>query len=104
MKILLAGAGLCLLFFVAPQPEAMAQTAVPNGDLELESLGPWDLFGDNAVQAVVQTDVNGNGSPSWCWRRKPGTDGCNGGFLQDVYLIAGVTYQFDADVAYKCTC
>jgi len=104
MRVLLAGAGLCLLFLFVPQPEVMAQTAVPNGDLELEARGPWTLFGDNLVEDVVEYDVNGDGVRSWCWRRKPGTDGANGGFQQDVYLIAGVTYQFDADVAYKCSC
>lgn len=104
MKKLLVGAGVCLLFLFASQSDALAQTATPNGDIELEALGSWKLFGNNTVQGVVKYDVNGDGNNSWCWRRKPGTDGCNGGIEQDVYLIAGVTYQFDADVAFKCTC
>jgi len=72
-----------------------------DGNFELgAALGPWSLFGDNAGAAFVQYDVDGAGGDTWCLRRMPGSDVGNGGLTQDVLLVGGVTYQFDADIAY----
>ncbi len=109
MKNLILGVGCCaLLLLFLPQGTASAQTVVPNGDLELQALGEWELTGDNDWQKMKEYDTNGDGSLSWCWKRKPGKDVGqpfgNGGFAQDVYLVAGVAYEFNADVAYLATC
>lgn len=88
------------LFLWAPPPLA-AQEMCNNGNFELgAALGPWTLFGDNTGAGFIQYDVDGAGGDTWCLKRLPGTDLGNGGVAQQVLLIGGVTYQFDADVAY----
>ncbi len=82
-------------------PPLAAQERCMDGNFELgAALGPWSLFGDNTGAGFVQYDVDGTGGPTWCLEREPGTDFGNGGVTQDVLLIGGVTYQFDADVCY----
>jgi|GEM_PF-670858 len=105
----LLGAGLCiLLLFLVFESQAVAQTTVANGDYELAELGPWTLTGDNGNELVGYYDTNGNGSLNLCWRRKPGLNAGqpfgNGGCAQDVYLISGVTYLFEANLAFAANC
>ena len=108
MRILLgAGVAVLLLFFWSPGM-AKAQNTVPNGDFEVQDLGPWTMTGDNGWTTMKLYDTDGDGVDSWCWKRKPGTDNGqpfgNGGLEQEVYLIQGVTYDFSCWVAYLCTC
>jgi hypothetical protein len=108
MKKGMLGAGLAvlLLFFLAPGT-ALGQNVVPNGDIELRSLGPWETTGSTSGTAFVLYDVDGIGGTSFCYKRRPGYSpfgGGDGGIVQTVYLVAGVTYQFEADVCYVCTC
>ena len=109
MKKLLLGAGaLALLLLFLSAGDCRAQTIVPNGDFQLKELGPWELYGNNGYQECVRYDVTGNGSKSWCWKRRPGTNGGlpwgNGGIKQTINLIAGVQYELTADLAFLCTC
>lgn len=107
-RIFMVTAMLAVSALFLPQPEVAAQTVAPNGDWELQELGPWNLVGDNGNQLVTVYDVNGDGKLSWCWRRKPGLNAgqpfSNGGCEQDVYLVKGVTYDFSADLAYAVNC
>lgn len=104
MKAVLFGAVSCaLLLFLLPG-SLSAQSMTANGDFELEELGDhWTLYGNNDKQNVIEYDVSGNGL-SWCNKWKPGSNQGNGGFTQEVYMIAGQEYQFDADIAFVCTC
>lgn len=95
----LAAACVAALFLLGGPPLA-AQDMVLNGYFDHQSTLKWTEAGGTAGCAVVQYDVTGTSSPSWCYEREPGTNGGNGSILQDVLLIGGVTYQFDADVAY----
>ena len=108
MKLIFGiGAAALFLLFLAPGA-VLGQNVVPNGDFELQDLGLWEMTGDNGWVKIKDYDVNGNGQITWCWKRKPGLNSGqpfgNGGLKQDVHLIAGVTYEFNADVAYLCTC
>jgi len=78
-----------------------AQERCRDGNFELgNALGPWTLFDDNTGAGFVQYDVDGVGGPTWCLMRMPGSNYGNGGVQQSVLLVGGVTYQFDADIAY----
>ncbi len=96
---ILAAACTAAVFLLCGPPLA-AQDMVLNGYFDFESTEKWTESGGTTGCDVVQYDVTGGGSPSWCYMREPGTNGGNGSILQDVLLIGGVTYQFDADVAY----
>jgi len=90
--------GLLCLWGVSP---LAAQERCMDGNFELgDALGPWSLFGDNTNAGFVQKDVDATGGPSWALERAPGTDFGNGGIKQNVVLIGGVDYQFEADVLY----
>jgi len=105
MKAVLFGAVLCsaLLFLLAGG--LTAQSMVANGDYDLEELGDhWTLYGNNDKQNVILYDVTGDGKTSYCNKWKPGSNQGNGGITQEVYMIAGQEYQFDADIAFVCTC
>ena len=108
MKKGMFGAGLLALLLVVLSPgEALGQNVVPNGDLELQSLGPWSTTGSTFGTYVVLYDTNGNGKLSYCYKRRPGYSplgGGDGGIEQTVNLVGGVTYVFSADVCYICTC
>ena len=96
---LFTAAGLLLLLVASPAP-LHAQDMAINGNFELEALGPWSLFNNNAHSSLLVYDTSGDGTSSWCVERKPGKPNDNGGIEQDVLLVGGVTYQFDADVNY----
>jgi len=82
-------------------PPVAAQERCLDGNFELgATLGPWSLFGDSSGAGFVQYDVDNVGGATWCLMRMPGSNFGNGGIEQDVLLIGGVTYQFDADIAY----
>ncbi len=82
-------------------PPLAAQERCLDGNFELgNALGPWTLFGDNTGAQFTQYDVDNVGGPTWCLERAPGSDYGSGGIRQDVLLIGGVTYQFEADVCY----
>jgi hypothetical protein len=101
MKKILFGLGCAiLLLFFYPGGDAFAQDTVPNGDFELQDLGPWDLTGSNSSTTMMMYDVGGTGKPSWSWRRMPGTGTGNGGLLQNIPLIGGVTYDLSINIAY----
>ena len=101
MKKLLFAAGCAvLLLLFHPGSDGLAQNTVPNGDFELQDLGPWELTGSNAYCSMLQFDVAGIGSSSWCWKRMPGTNTGNGGLMQDIPLIGGVPYNLSINVAY----
>lgn len=109
MKKLIPGFGAAALFLLLLAPGmAYGNNVVPNEGFELQELGLWVMTGDNGWTNLKEYDTNGDGTESWCWKRKPGLDGGqpfgNGGLEQSVHLIAGVTYEFNADVAYLCTC
>lgn len=90
--------GLLCLWGAAP---LAAQERCMDGNFELgDALGPWTLFGDNTGAGFVQKDVDGSGGPSWALERAPGVDLGNGGIQQNILLIGGVDYQFEADVLY----
>ena len=90
--------GLLCLWGLSP---LAAQERCMDGNFERgAALGPWKLFGDNTGAGFVQKDVDATGGPSWALERAPGTDFGNGGIKQNVLLVGGVTYQFDADVLY----
>ncbi len=91
---------LAIVFCFCPAPPASGQDMATNGNFELQTLGTWSTNGQNTGAQMVQHDVTGSGPPSYCWERTPGTNGGNGGLEQNVLLVAGVTYQFDADVKY----
>lgn len=108
MKKLLFGVCLCAaLLLLFSQGQASAQTwendTVRNGDFELEDFGLWDLNGNNDKVAIIEYPVV-DWIMSWCLKRKPGTPIGNGGFAITVYLEAGRTYAFDADIAAIATC
>ena len=101
MKKVLFGAGCAILLLLFNfGTDALAQNTVPNGDFELQDLGPWTLTGSNSSTAMVQFDVAGIGSSSWSWKRMPGTGTGNGGLVQDIPLIGGHTYDLTINVAY----
>lgn len=90
--------GLLCLWGAAP---LAAQERCMDGNFELGSaLGPWSLFGDNTGSQFTMYDVDGTGGDTWCLERSPGSDYGNGGIEQNLLLIGGVTYQFEADVCY----
>ncbi len=105
MKKVLYGAGLCAALLLIFLPgAASAQSVVPNGDFELQSLGPWQLYGNNSEQWLTNYDVTGDGKTSLCWKRRPGTNAGNGGIKLQVYLTAWKTYYIEADAAFLCSC
>jgi hypothetical protein len=87
-------------FFILGVTPLSAQDMASNGNFELQALGAWSTNGQNTGALMVQHDVTGGGTASYCWERTPGTNGGNGGLEQNVLLVAGVTYQFDAVVKY----
>ncbi len=91
---------LLMLFLFASAPPLTAQDMADNGNFELAALGPWSEYGDTTGTGMVMYDVDATGGPTNCFKRMPGTDFGNGGIKQSVLLIGGVTYQFDADIAY----
>ncbi len=103
MKILVAAGCVVLLFLFLFQGDLSAQNTTPNGDFELQAQGSWVLTGSNNGAACTIYNTTGSGS-SWCWKRKPGTNGGNGGIEQDLALIGGVTYDFTVAVCYIATC
>jgi hypothetical protein len=95
-----------LLVILAPEA-AHCQNIAANGDFELQTAGSWDETGSNFGTSFILYDTNGNGKPSFCYKRRPGYSpfgGGDGGIVQTVVLVGGVTYQFTADVCYLCTC
>ena len=99
MKNIFIGAGCIVLLLLFSGSDASAQNIVPNGDFELQDLGPWALTGSNSNTMLMQFDVTGSGQSSWSWRRMPGTGTGNGGLAQDICLIGGVTYNVSVPVA-----
>ena len=98
--IVLSGLACGLMLAWAVHP-LTAQEMCNDGNFELgKALGPWSLFDDNTGSSFAQYDVDGTGGATWCLERKPGSDYGNGGIKQNVLLVGGVTYQFDADVCY----
>lgn len=101
MKRMLLGVGcLALLLIVFSNNEGAAQTAVPNGGFEQQDVPPWVKTGNHTYGRMMKFDVNGNGTFSWCYRKMPGNTAGNGGLIQDIPLIGGVTYDFSCCVAY----
>ena len=99
-KVIVAAAlGFAVLGFWA-SPDLAAQDMVLNGNWELGDLGPWTTAGSTYMAGRDWRDVQGIGTTSQCYKREPGTDVGNGSFLQDVLLIAGVTYTLEAHVCY----
>ena len=107
VKKVIVGAGCLVLFLIVFFPgEALAQTVAANGDFELEGKGIWEKEGGNTGTKYLQYNTTGSGS-SWCCKREPGTGypfGGYGGLSQEVTLIAGVTYQFSANICYLAKC
>ncbi len=108
MKKQLLGACACAaLLLIFSQGQAFAQTwennTVRNSDFELEDFGTWTTTGNNGNTGIIKYTVLEN-NLSWCLKRKPGTPNGNGGFETTVYLEAGRTYAFDADIAGVATC
>lgn len=106
MKKVFVGASLCALLLVLTSGSLFAQATasmVPNGDFEQGALNEWTRYGTSSGQEVTKFNVLTT-ALSWCNKWRPGSNGGNGGIRQDVYLIGGLTYQFDADVAFKCSC
>ena len=108
MKKGILGAGcLALLLLILAPGAALGQNIVPNGDFELQAAGSWDETGSNFGTSFILYDTNGNGRTSFCYKRRPGYSpfgGGDGGIVQTVVLVGGVTYEFIADVCYLCTC
>lgn len=102
MKKLIVGAGLCFLLLFISQGVADAQNLVPNGGFEQQDLGQWGPYGNNGSSLVTEYDVTGNGN-SWCWKRQP-ADGHDGGIMQTVTLLGGITYTISMDLAFLCQC
>ncbi len=101
MKKLYIGLGcLALLLIAFSNQEGAAQNIVPNGGFESGDLDPWVKTGNHTYGRMMKYDTNGNGSVSWCYRKMPGTSAGNGGLIQDVELIGGVTYDFSMCIAY----
>jgi hypothetical protein len=94
-------AGLMLLLLASPAP-LNAQDMAINGNFEFQALGPWLDFGKNVhSNLMVVFDTNNDGTATWSLERRPGKPDDNGGIQQEVLLVGGVTYQFDADVCYN---
>jgi hypothetical protein len=104
MKKLLFGAGLTVLFLFMTQGGASAQTMTLNGDFEFQALDPWEMFGNNDSQQLVQYDIDGDGTSSLCWKKIPGTNGGNGGIRETIFLIGGLEYEVSAKVATYVFC
>lgn len=90
--------GAATLFFVCTG-SLSAQETVFNGDLETKAYSPmWTLTGGNAHTTVVNYPTVA-GIYSYCVRRMPGLPNDNGGIEQQVHLMGGVTYLFNANIA-----
>jgi hypothetical protein len=104
-KVILLSPLFLFLLLVGPAP---AQNVAGNGDLELQAPGSWDEVGGTQGTEILLYDTNGNGSDSWCWKRTPGSNPSlssgDGGFTQQVSLIAGTTYTLTASIAYLADC
>ena len=76
-----------------------AQEIVFNGDFETKSYTPfWTLNGGNVHTELdwFQTVLY---QTSFCLKRMPGPPDDNGGIEQSVYLVQGISYVFNADIA-----
>jgi hypothetical protein len=79
----------------------MAQNAVCNPFFSTLDMQHWE--GDDPSYMVFP------GSAQWgmdwyCLVKNPGTPDNNGGITQEVYLLEGVTYQFNAPIASSYIC
>lgn len=105
IPVIAGSVALALLFLTVSAAEA--QNVAANGDFELQDRGPWELTGQNQGSKPLSFDVDGDGYHSWSWKRQPGVkspEGGNGGLAQTVNLVAGVTYEFSANVCFHVTC
>ena len=76
-----------------------AQEIAFNGDFETKAYAPmWTLTGGNANTTVAYYSTVA-GKYSYCLRRMPGTPNNNGAIEQQVHLMAGVSYFFNANIA-----
>ncbi len=106
MKKVFIGAGLCALLLVLASGNlsaAVSASMVGNGDFEQTELNEWVLYGNNNGQEVLKASEP-TGQVSWCNKWRPGSNRGNGGIKQDVYLIGGLTYEFSANIAFRCSC
>jgi len=106
MKKVFVGAGLSVLLLVLTSSSLFAQATasmVANGDFEQGVLNEWTLYGNNNGQELTKYQVLPSVT-TWCNKWRPGSNRGNGGIQQDVYMIGGVPYQFDMDIAIKCSC
>ena len=78
---------------------ASAQEVVFNGDFETgEYSHGWNLTGGNELTTIAVFEIT-QGNFSTCLKRCPGTPSGNGGIEQQVHLMEGVTYEFNANIA-----
>ena len=100
-KLLILGASTALLFLFLAGPPALAQNVALNDGFEMQNSVYWTKTGNmqSAYWGVEKFDTTGNAQNSWCAWQSP-ANGMNGGFTQTVFLIAGVTYELTADIAY----
>ncbi len=99
MKKVMMGAVALLFFSIALTP-AMAQEVVNNDGFETGDYVYWTHGGPSPYFGVEDFDVTGDGSKSPCFYQTTYT-GYNKNIKQTIYLIAGLTYDVNADVAYE---
>ena len=75
-----------------------AQTTTKDGEFDTRSWTFWSKTGGHYGGTFANFNVSGSGA-SWCYMKKPNTVNGNGSILQDVNLIADVTYEFKAAIA-----
>jgi len=101
LRRILSGAALAtaaFLFLASGPAWGQSEGAVLNGDFETGAYAPqWTLTGGNSHTQIVKWATSAE-ETSWCLKRRPGNPE-NGGIQQNVYLMAGITYIFSADVA-----
>lgn len=96
LKFILPVIALSVLFGAG---ELYAKGAVINGDIETQSLTPfWTVIGGSSANEIVLFSTK-PGLPTYCLKRKIGPPANNGAIEQKVFLKAGATYIFSADIA-----
>jgi len=94
---LLTALGITALIFLCPGM-LWGQNAVVNGDFESGNLSPmWTLSGGNTYTQVVIFKIKPINT-SYCVKGRPGPPSSNGAFEQDVFLTAGIPYNFSAEI------
>lgn len=110
MKRLFLFSAMALVLLVWSGSFAVANDVVINRHFELDqppgtpppspAVTYWTAFPQGGIQyGLIQNAVTGPADWSWCFSAWPSNAPENVYITQDVYLIAGVTYDFFANIA-----